>query len=190
MEKKRSKKEIKEKRHKRWVVIITISTFLITMLISYISDLLLSNTPIFVAFIILFVIVCIGIVGDVIGVAITAVSIGPFNAMASKKIKGAKTSVSLVKNASRVSNFCNDVIGDVCGILSGATSITIVMQLAQHYPALNLAIITLVLSSTVASITVGGKAVGKDFALKNGTWIIHGISILIASVKLAVRGSE
>jgi len=92
-EKKLTKKEIKEKRHRRWVVNITIATFFLTFLISYISDVLLSNTPIFVAFIILLVIIGLGIILDIIGIAVTAVNIEPFNAMASKRIKGAKTSV-------------------------------------------------------------------------------------------------
>jgi len=190
MKKKISKKELREKRHRQWVLIITISTFFLTMLFSYISDFLLSNTPIFVAFIILFLIVLLGILADIIGVAVTAVSLEPFNAMASKRIKGAKTSVDLVKNASRVSNFCNDVIGDICGIVSGATTITIVIQLGTHYPLLNVAVMTLILSSVVACITVGGKALGKDLAIKNGTAIIHGISSLIASFKITFRGKE
>lgn len=190
MKKKLTKKEVKEKRHKEWVVIITIATFFITLLISYISDVLLSNTPIFVAFIILFFIVFLGILSDIVGTAATAVCFEPFNAMASKKIKGAKTSVILVKNASRVSNFCNDVIGDICGIVSGVTSITIVLQLGAHYSMINVALMTLILSSAVACLTVGGKALGKDIAMKNGTAIIHGISVAIASVKIAFRGAE
>lgn len=190
MKKKLTKKEIKEQRHRQWVVNITIATFFLTFLISYISDVILSNTPIFVAFIILLIIVSLGILADIIGIAVTAVNIEPFNAMASKKIKGAKTSVSLVKNATRVSNFCNDVIGDICGIVSGVTCITIVIQLAVHYPPVNVALMTLILSSAVACLTVGGKALGKDIAMKNGTAIIHGLSVIIASIKIAVRGQE
>lgn len=185
-----TKKALKEKRHRRWVINITIATFIMTFLISYISDVILSNTPIFVAFIILLFIVSLGIIADIVGIAITAVDIHPFNAMSSKKIKGAKTSVALVKNATQVSNFCNDVIGDICGIVSGVTSITIVLQLAAHYPPLNVALMTLVLSSVVACVTVGGKALGKDIAMKHGTDIIHGLSVIIASVKIAFRGSE
>ena len=190
MKKKLSKKELKDKRHRRWVIIIMISTFFLTMLISYISDVLLSNTPIFVAFIILFIVVLIGVIGDAIGIAITAVTLEPFNAMASKKIKGAKISVELVKNATRVSNFCGDVIGDICGIVSGTMTITIIMQLAAFYPLMNVAFMTLILSSVVACITVGGTALGKDLAIKNGTAIIHGIAIVIASFRIALSGKE
>ena len=190
MKVKLSKKKIREKRHLQWVITITIATFFLTLLISYISDVILSNTPIFVAFIILLFIVSLGIISDTIGIAVTFVNIQPFCAMSSKKIKGAKTSVLLVKNATRVSNFCNDVVGDICGIVSGVTSITIVLQLAEYYPPVNVALMTLILSSSVACLTVGGKAVGKDIAMKHGTSIIHGLSVVIASVKMAVTGKE
>jgi len=190
MKKKLSKKELKDKRHRRWVIIITMATFCLTMLISYISDVLLSSTPIFVAFMILLLVILMGVVGDAVGIAVTAVTLEPFNAMASKRIKGAKTSVVLVKNATRVSNFCGDVIGDICGIVSGTMTITIVMQLADYYPIINVAFMTLILSSVVACITVGGKALGKEVAMKNGTAIIHGLSMVIASVKIAIRGKE
>ena len=43
-----------------------------------------------------------------------------YHAMSSKKIKGAKKAVSFKKNADKVSSFCNDVIGDICGIISGS----------------------------------------------------------------------
>ncbi|MGV8907272.1 MAG: hypothetical protein ACOH15_11820 [Acetobacterium sp.] len=190
MKVKLSKKDLREKRHRQWVITITIATFFLTLLISYISDVILSNTPIFVAFIILLIIVSLGILSDIIGIAVTAVNIQPFCAMSSKKIKGAKISVSLVKNATRVSNFCSDVVGDICGIVSGVTSITIVIQLGEHYPIVNVAIMTLILSSVVACLTVGGKALGKDIAMNHGISIIHGLSVIIASVKIAVTGKE
>lgn len=187
---KQSKKELNEKKHRRWVVIITIATFFLTAVISYISDLLLSNTSIVIAFIILVVIILIGVVADTIGVAVTSVNLEPFNAMASKRIKGAKTSVRLVKNAPRVSNFCNDVIGDICGIISGTTTVTIVIAIGKAYSIGDTAILSLILSSVVACMTVGGKALGKELAIKKGTAIIHGLSIMIASLRLLMRREE
>ncbi|MEG0310851.1 MAG: hypothetical protein RR604_08125, partial [Eubacterium sp.] len=153
-----SKKQINDRKHRKWVAGVTVGTFFSTMLITYISDTLLGNTGLIVSFIILFAIIGFGVMADIVGVAVTAVNIEPFNAMAAKKIKGAKTSVVFVKNAPRVSNLCNDVIGDICGIVSGATSVSIVMQLVEHYPVLQTAVMTLVLSACVACLTVGGKA--------------------------------
>lgn len=188
--KKKSKKEIKEHQQKMWVVWVTLGTFLSTLVISYISETLLANANLIVSFVILLVIVAIGILADVLGIAVASVSLDPFNAMAARRIKGAKTCVNLVKNAPRVSNVCNDVIGDICGIVSGATSVSIVAQLLVNYPLLDATLIGLLASAAVACLTVGGKAIGKDMAMNNGTAIIHRIAIPIASVKILFKGQE
>lgn len=185
-----TKKELKERKHRRWVVGVTFGTFFSTMLVTYISDTLLANTGLLVSFIILLAIIAFGIMSDIVGVAVTAVNIEPFNAMAAKKIKGAKTAVSLVKNAPRVSNVCNDVIGDVCGIVSGATGVSIAAQLLNFYPLFNTVFLSLVMSGCIACLTVGGKALGKDLAMKNGTAIIHGFSVPVASIKILFKGCE
>ena len=188
--KKLSKKELKEKKHKQWVVLVTCGTFLSTILITYITDILLESTPLQVSFLILIGIIVLGILADIMGIAVTAVNIDPFNSMAAKKIKGAKTAVSLVKNAAQVSNVCNDVIGDICGIVSGATSVSIVVQLLEYLPALNSIIAGLIMSGAVAAFTVGGKACGKSIAMKNGTHIIHAIASILASIKILFKGNE
>lgn len=185
-----TKKALKERKHRRWVVGVTVATFFSTMVVTYISDTLLANTGLLVSFIILFMIIAFGIMSDIVGVAVTAVNIEPFNAMAAKKIKGAKTAVMMVKNAPRVSNVCNDVIGDVCGIVSGATGVSIAAQLLNFYPLLNTVILSLVMSGCIACLTVGGKALGKDLAMKNGTTIIHGFSVPVASLKILFKGGE
>jgi CBS domain containing-hemolysin-like protein len=188
--KKKTKKEIKERQRRRWVLLVTLGTFLSTLVFSYISDTVLSSTGLILAFVILLLIILIGIFADILGIAVASVSLDPFNAMAAKKIKGAKTCVNLVKNASRVSSVCNDVIGDICGIVSGATSVSIVAQLLVQYPVLNATLVGLLSSAAVACLTVGGKAIGKDFAMANSTKIIHTIAIPIASVKIMFKGQE
>ena len=49
--------------------------------------------------------------------------------MAAHKEKGAKEALKLLRNADRVSSVCNDVVGDICGIVSGATGAVIVARL-------------------------------------------------------------
>ena len=73
-----------------------------------------------VAFIVLIGIVLIGIVFDSEIARVTVTDEKPFHSMAASKVKGAKSSLMLIRNASRVSNVCNDVVGDICGIISGA----------------------------------------------------------------------
>lgn len=113
----------------KWIIGITLWTFLISSFISFISNVLLSNVGIFIAFVILIIIILIGILSDIIGVSVTAADEVPFHSMASRKVKGAKTSVFLIRNADKVSNFCNDVIGDICGVVSGATGAVIITKM-------------------------------------------------------------
>ncbi len=167
-----SKKELEEKKHRRWVVLVTIATFFSTIIITYLSDTALANANLFWSLVILVFIIFFGITSDIIGVAITAVSPQPFNAMAAKKIPGARTAVNMIRNAPRMSNVLNDVIGDVCGIVSGATGVSISAQLIALMPTVNAVIISLVLSGCVAAITVGGKAIGKDLAMKHSVKIV------------------
>ncbi len=188
--KKLSKKEINGKKHQHWVIWVTVGTFLSTIVITYISDTLLTHTNLVFSLILLLVIIALGIFTDIIGIAVASVTIDPFNAMAAKKIKGAKTAVNLVKNAPRVSNVCNDVIGDICGIVSGAIVVNIAAQLVAHYPLLNASILSLASSAAVACLTVGGKAFGKDIAMQNGTAIVHGIAVPVATVKMMFKGQE
>lgn len=93
--------------------------------------------------------------------------------MAANKVKGAKKAVNLVKNASKVSNILNDVVGDICGIISGATVAVIIVKIASIYTIKDTLIITAVLNGFVAAITVGGKAFGKHIAMENASEIVR-----------------
>ena len=117
-----------DKIRRRWVIFITIFAFLLSVFMSTFSDILLRKSNTAVAFIVLIAIIFIGILFDIIGVAVTVTDEKPFHSMAASKVKGAKSSLMLIRNASRVSNVCNDVIGDICGIISGSSAAFIVTQ--------------------------------------------------------------
>lgn len=149
----------------KWVIVISIWTFFLTIAISILSELILTNTGIFIAFTILLLIVLIGVLSDMIGIAVAAAQEKPFHAMAADKVDGAKCALKLIKNAGIVSNFCNDVIGDICGIVSGVAGASIILQLNSNVLPINRALLTVILTGFVASLTVGGKAIGKGIAL-------------------------
>ena len=109
----------------RWVVTIFFVTILISGIISLISDEVMANSGIAVAFIILLAIVLIGIIFDIIGMAVATADEKPFHSMAARKVPGAQESIALLRNAERVSSICNDVVGDICGVVSGSASATI-----------------------------------------------------------------
>lgn len=185
-----TKKEIKKKEQRRWVLLVTIGSFLSTILISYISDLLLSNASLIISLIVLLLIILVGIFTDIIGIAVASADPNHFNAMAAQKVKGAKTCVNLVKNAPKVSNLCNDVIGDICGIVSGATSVVIVAQIAAFWELQDTVQAGLLVSGAVAALTIGGKACGKSLGMNNSTQIIHGIAKPMATIKIFFKGKE
>ncbi len=122
----------KEQSKSRWVIQSFCLTFVLSLIMSYITTNGISNLSIIPATLILIVVIFIGIITDIIGVAVTVADEAEFHAKASKKIKGSKTSIKLIRNASIVANICADVIGDVCGVLSGAISAMITAKLTRR----------------------------------------------------------
>lgn len=156
----------------RWVVTIFLVTILISGIISLISDEIMASSGIVIAFLILLVIILIGIIFDIIGVAVTSADEKPFHSMAARKVPGAQEAIRLLRNAERVSSICNDVIGDICGVVSGSASATIAAQVLQNFEFSWPNMVSLVMSALVAGLTVGGKAIGKTFAINSCTQII------------------
>ena len=99
--------------------------------------------------------------------------------MAARKVPGAKESIKLLRNAERVSSICNDVVGDICGVVSGSASATIAVQVMQHFTFSTKQVIPLAMSAMVAGLTVGGKAIGKTFAVHSCTNIVYGVGKLL-----------
>ena len=157
----------------RWVLTIFFVTILISGVISLVSEEIMAVSGIAVAFVILLAIVLVGILFDIIGVAVTSADERPFNAMAARKVPGAKQAIKLLHNAERVSSICNDVIGDICGVISGSASATIAAQVLQNIEFTWPRIVSLLMSALVAGLTVGGKAMGKTFAINSNTEIVH-----------------
>ena len=167
------------KKTMKWVTEIFVITLFVSGSISFLSEQIMSSSSIVVAFLILFTIVIVGIVFDIIGVAVTSADEKPFHSMAARKVPGAHESIRLLRNAERVSSICNDVIGDICGVVSGSASATIAAEVLSTMEFGWPKLITLAMSATVAALTVGGKAIGKTFAINSSTTIIHGVGRLL-----------
>lgn len=172
-----SKKERNKTVH--WVVSIFFITVFISSLITLLSDEILSKSGTAAAFFILFAIVFVGILFDVIGVAVTSADEKPFHSMAARKVPGAQEAIRLLRNAERVSSICNDVVGDICGVVSGSASAAIAVQILQKFSFSWPQVISLAMSAMVAGFTVGGKAIGKTIAMNSATQIVHSVGKLI-----------
>lgn len=162
-------------------LIIAFVTFFIALIVGIGSELFLKIIKsIWLALIFLLFIISVGVFFDVIGTAVTAATIPPLNAKASQRILGAEQAVRLVRNAGSVANYCNDIIGDVAGTLSGATGAAIVIKLSTMFPLTNVALVSAMMTSFIAALTVGGKAIGKEFSLANANNIILKVATVIA----------
>ena len=159
----------------KWVFIITVLAFIISLVFSFISELTIPNANMVVASILIILFIGIGIIFDMIGIAVTVADIKTFNSMATKRVRGAKLAVKLIKNASRTSSFCNDVIGDICGIISGSAGVSLSVILSNSF---NLPIfwVTLFITALIAALTIGGKALGKSTAMNKSTVILFQFS--------------
>ena len=163
----------------RWVITIFFVTILISGIISLVSDEVMANSSVAVAFVILLAIILLGIVFDIVGMAVATADEKPFHSMAARKVPGAQESIRLLRNAERVSSICNDVVGDICGVVSGSASATIAVQMLNNLNTGNETWIPLVMSALVAGLTVGGKAIGKTFAVHSCTKIVHGVGKIL-----------
>jgi len=171
---KKQKQEAPKKRvDVRWVGLISSVTVLISAGFSFLASALLDSVNTAAAFLVLFLIVLIGIVFDVIGVAVTAAEEKPFHSMAARNVSEAREAIRLVRRAGRVSSFCNDVVGDICGVISGSASAAIAARVIVHFTPTAASVTKLLMSALAAALTVGGKAVGKTFAINESTAIVH-----------------
>lgn len=184
------KKEIKKQIAKKektlvnytWIIKITILAFTISLAFSVLSELTIPKVNIVLAIVILLVFIALGILFDMIGVAVTSSDEEPFHSMSSRKVKGAKQAVKLKKNADKVSSFCNDVIGDICGIISGSVGVSIANTLAS---LLNIPffIVTLIVTALIAAMTIGGKAIFKGIAISKSNEILYHFAKVISIFK-------
>ncbi len=172
----------KKKSNYRWIITITVSAFIISILFSFISESIIPHVNLFVGILIALLFIIIGIIFDIIGVSITTADEKPFNSMSSRKVSGASIAVSLIKNASKVSSFCNDVIGDICGIISGSAGIYIAVSISNILKT-DTTFTTLLVTAIIAALTIGGKACGKGFAINSSDVILYKVSRTLAIFK-------
>ena len=178
---KTKKKSQKKSGNLRWIITIFFVTIVVSSAISFLSSTILDGAGLVEAFIVLLLIVLIGVFFDIIGVAVISASEKPFHSMASKKVPGAVEALALLRNAEKVSGICNDVVGDICGVVSGSASAIIAVKALVSINSDTIA--QLIMSATVAGVTIAGKAFGKNLAMQKTTQIVHIVSKMIYFIK-------
>lgn len=176
------KDEIKKNKKKnkinyKWIIIVTIIAFILSIMFSALSDNVLKKASIIFSIFILIFFIILGVLFDIIGVAVTAADQKPFHSMSTRKMKVGFIAIKLKKNADKVSSLCNDVIGDVCGILSGSAGAMIASNLSDNISTF--IPITLIITGLVAAFTIGGKALCKGYAISKSNIILFRVSKII-----------
>ena len=92
---------MKNKTDFKWVLIVTVLAFIISIVMTLFSTITLENVSLLVAILITFLFILLGIVFDLIGVAVTSGDEVAFHSMSSRKVKGGKIGVKLMKNTSK-----------------------------------------------------------------------------------------
>lgn len=174
-------KKSKKNSNLRWIITSFLITVTLSSAISFSSSVILEDAGLVGAFLVLLFIVFVGILFDVIGVAVMSAGEKPFHSMAAKKVSGATEALKLMRNAEKVSNFCNDIIGDICGVVSGSASAVIAVKALTAIDSDTVA--QLIMSALVAGVTIAGKACGKNFAMEQSTQIVFFVSKIIYYIK-------
>lgn len=165
-----------------WIIKAFLMTFFIALIFNAVTNVVINkcNYVALIVFSILFIIL--GIIFDIIGTAVLTAKESSFHAKCSKKIKGSKESINLIKNSNQIASICNDVIGDICGIVSGSVGAMLSIYMSNLLK-IDVVYVTLFISSIISSLTVGGKAIGKKFAVKNSDSIIFLVGKIISKFK-------
>ena len=170
---KRGKKDSckEEKKKMPWALYVFFLSLLISAAMSFLSSEMLAGAGLTLAFGVLLVFILLGIVFDIIGMAVTAADERPFHSMAAHRASGAREALRLIRKANQVSSFCNDVVGDICGIVSGSTAAVIVVRLHETFGFESI-VTSLAITAITSGLTIGGKAIGKTFAIDKSTTVL------------------
>lgn len=177
---KKKEKIKKEQVNWKWITTIVCITFVISFLLSIFANNIIPELSLVFGILITLLFIIIGILFDIVGVSVTTAEESVFHSMNSRKVKGANVAVKFKKNAEKVSSFCCDVIGDICGVISGAAGTAITAILVTKFNT-NLLITGLLVTAIISSLTIGGKAIGKSFAINKSDIILYEFAKVISN---------
>ncbi|PTX53933.1 hypothetical protein C8P63_12552 [Melghirimyces profundicolus] len=157
----------------RWAALISVVTAMLSVFFSMVSAAFLRGLPWQGGMLVVLLIVLVGVFFDMLGIAATAAREPPFHAMAAHKVPGARHAIGIIRRADQFANFCNDVIGDISGIVSGAAGFAVVAALVftMDIPESRWFLEPLMVG-IISALTVGGKALGKTLSIRYSNEIV------------------
>lgn len=174
--KKQNKKEKKIPDWLSWGLCVLFLSFVLTVIFSFLTEISIKGSPVYICVIVLVVLLFLNIGCDTLANAVITCDVQAFHAMASNKIKGAKRAVGLCRNATKLGSIFADVIGDICGIVSGSAGTALVFYIAVSGGTTVELIASIGVSAVIGALTVGGKAIFKHFAIKYNRQIVFGFA--------------
>lgn len=158
-----------------WTWRVFLLSFGISVVLSFASESAAEGMNPVLSCLVLLCFIVFGIVFDVIGIAIATADGSVFNAMASRNVKGARAALWFISKSAVMATFCNDVIGDVSGVLCGTMASVIALSVASSLH-LNLLFTSILFTAFTSALIVGGKALFKRIAMKKSNDIVLGFS--------------
>ena len=183
MKNKKVKTTALEVKRYKWAFKMFIISLCLSSLFSLFSKTVLSQLGAVIACFTIALFIFISVVFDMIGIAVTSADEDFFKTQLAQNVPGSEVALRLKKNSEKVCSFCADVVGDICGILSGAAGACIILSLARNisHPSIVVLISTLV-SSLIAGLTILFKALMKGHAIKNANKIILKLGRIIDKI--------
>lgn len=175
----KKKKSSKKKRNVWWIK-ATVISLVLSAFFSYLSEIVSNAEQIVVVIVLLAFLILSGILFDAIGVAVTSCDTTPIISMASRKVYGAKTALWLTKNSDTVSSVCNDIVGDIFSIISGACSAALVVKITMNLQQTWQIVLSIAVSAIVSAMTIGGKAFMKKIAISNSKDFVMFVARVLA----------
>ena len=169
--KSKGKRKRAGRRSADWALKIVVLTFILSLISSVLSQVAVGGSNILIATMLLIFMIITSIIFDVIGVSVASCSACAVDETAVKNKGTLKVAKALISNAEKVNNFCADVIGDICGVMSGACGASIVAVLSDAFGT-DAFLPSILVSAVIASVTVGGKAFCKRIAVRNSRNIV------------------
>lgn len=162
-----------------WTLQVTIFTFFLAVVVGLLSQIATKSSDIFVQIFILTFLILVSIIFDSIGVSATSSNLEvAMRYTTCPRVQ--RIAQKLIINSEKVNNICNDVVGDMCGILSGGCCVNISIKLSQT--GLNGLVATIVVSSIVTALTVGGKATVKGISVASSEQIVVMVAKLLSRI--------
>jgi CBS domain containing-hemolysin-like protein len=165
-------------------------TFGVAIVVALLSAAVLEYLHPVAAVAVIVTLIVLGILLDMVGLAAASASEAPFHARAAKGAPEARAAVQLIRHAEVVSSVCNDLVGDVCGTVSGGAVAALVLRLVLVRSRLDGQLLTALALSVVAAVTVGGKAAAKRFALDHADVVLRRAAAVITRFGVLRRAAS